>query len=316
MYKCTDCKSEYEQKPEYCDCGNNLFEETATVKTSSIKDFPSEQERLKTDIDNKNTEGGFLAQYPKINKCFKSIDVLSGSIFVVCIILSIFAWLFIGSGPAQKHQAKKQVIKTQQTKITKIPKLDSFWNDTLPKQKQEDTENSPEINVTSQPQQFSEPQTQRISQPIAPEFPQMRPKHQMLPRFNEPKNFTPRFNPPQMAQPHPQVSKPIAPKIHNKTSNDNNMNRYKSALRQLLFSHLAVASIQGSGKCQIEFAIAPSGKLLGRKFSQLSDNKSLNDAVYNMLMSVPQYYPPPSDYKGEKIRLTFSFDNGYYEVSY
>ena len=27
MYRCTECYAEYEEFPEYCDCGNDTFEE-------------------------------------------------------------------------------------------------------------------------------------------------------------------------------------------------------------------------------------------------------------------------------------------------
>ncbi len=27
MYKCSDCGREYQEKPEFCECGNNIFEE-------------------------------------------------------------------------------------------------------------------------------------------------------------------------------------------------------------------------------------------------------------------------------------------------
>ena len=116
------------------------------------------------------------------------------------------------------------------------------------------------------------------------------------------------------------INKPPKPGsvAKSKKANTSNamMDRYKGSLRQALFSKLAVTSIQGVGNCEIEFSVDKSGKLLNRRFSKLSENKSLNDAVYNMLMSVPQYSPPPTEYNGEKIRISFSFDNGYYEVSY
>lgn len=27
MFRCTDCNAEYKIKPDYCDCGNNMFNE-------------------------------------------------------------------------------------------------------------------------------------------------------------------------------------------------------------------------------------------------------------------------------------------------
>lgn len=90
---------------------------------------------------------------------------------------------------------------------------------------------------------------------------------------------------------------------------------YKTKLRAKLFSKFAVGSIQGSGSCSISFSIDKSGKLINRKFVRESDNKSLNDTVYYMLMSVPYFTAPPSEYNGETIRMNFSINNGSYEIS-
>ena len=30
MYKCTECNAIFEQCPDYCDCGNDIFEEIQT----------------------------------------------------------------------------------------------------------------------------------------------------------------------------------------------------------------------------------------------------------------------------------------------
>ena len=91
---------------------------------------------------------------------------------------------------------------------------------------------------------------------------------------------------------------------------------YKSELLHKLFSRFIVSSVKGSGSCVVSFNIAPDGKLTNRKFVRQSENKSLNDAVYYMLMSVPKFNPPPSSYKGDTLKIQFRFDNGEYEFSY
>ena len=35
MFKCKECGTEYETKPDYCDCGNNTFEEI--ISTPKVK---------------------------------------------------------------------------------------------------------------------------------------------------------------------------------------------------------------------------------------------------------------------------------------
>lgn len=89
---------------------------------------------------------------------------------------------------------------------------------------------------------------------------------------------------------------------------------YKIRLRNALFLKLNVANIQGSGKCGIQFAVNSEGKLINRAFSFQSDNKTLNDEVYKMLMRMPRYDTPPKSYKGELIKITIEFNNGEYEI--
>lgn len=297
MFICTECKSKYEQKPNYCDCGNDIFDEITEIEeekklsTGFEKEVNFEQTKPKKD---------FFEQYPGIKNFLDSLDILSTSIFAICIILSILAWIFIGKENPNVVKHKKTVVQTQrQIKQKQIPDLDSFWNSSKPAIQKpldaEDIENAKpgtsqtEVEKTSE---ITKPSPER-TKIIAPSSIQK----------TLPKNG--------IVQPAKQKTTK-----QNISSNNEAMSQYKAALRQTLFSHLAVTSITGTGRCRVEFSVSSSGKILNRRFSKLSDNKSLNDAVYNMLMSVPQYYPPPAGYNGEKIGLSFYFNNGYYEVSY
>ena len=35
MYICKECGQQYKTKPEYCNCGNNEFQEPQTIKTTA-----------------------------------------------------------------------------------------------------------------------------------------------------------------------------------------------------------------------------------------------------------------------------------------
>ena len=55
MYKCTDCGQEFDTKPEYCDCGNNIFEEIiAEKKVKSAVKFKQTKSNIKFDIFDKD----------------------------------------------------------------------------------------------------------------------------------------------------------------------------------------------------------------------------------------------------------------------
>lgn len=283
MFRCKDCKIEYDKKPDYCDCGNNSFEEIHPLTGQTNQNgTPPIEEQPKS----------FFDQYPSIQNFFKSLDVLSTSIFVICLVLSVLSWLFIGKEPPNSQKSKKAPKQTQQIKSNKkIPDLESFWDNSAPK--------APPVTEEPESSPFTLPEPQENIQ-TPPET----------------REYMPPSEPRPTAQPKRTAAPPTAKKTSRTTDSSVAISSYKASLRQALFSHLAVASIQGSGKCEIEFSIDRSGRLLNRRFSKLSDNKSLNDAVYNMLMSVPQYSAPPAGYRGEAIRLSFLFDNGYYEVSY
>lgn len=62
MFICTECKMQYETKPNYCNCGNNLFEENGNTAISEPKDIK---------------------------------ETLSILIFAICIIFAVLVW-FIG----------------------------------------------------------------------------------------------------------------------------------------------------------------------------------------------------------------------------
>ena len=38
MFKCLDCDKVYKEKPDYCDCGNNTFEEIITTVVDDLED--------------------------------------------------------------------------------------------------------------------------------------------------------------------------------------------------------------------------------------------------------------------------------------
>lgn len=281
MFRCKDCKLEYEKKPDYCECGNDSFEEILP-----------------------ETKKSFLEQYPQIQNFAKSFDVLSTSIFGLCIILSILAWVFIGKeSPDTKKTKKVQKHATEQIKNDKkLPDINSFWDNT-----------PPEVQKPVQ-EALQAPEVEAIPAEIQREM-QLRALREEQERRMEHAQIQQRPQIPQDIA--PQTKRPkTSPIKKRETASNSDMISYKSDLRQVLFSHLSVTSVQGEGRCEIEFSVDKSGRLLNRKFSKLSDNKSLNDAVYNMLMSVPRYSAPPSGYNGEKIKLSFYFDNGYYEVSY
>lgn len=218
-------------------------------------------------------------------------EIVSRVFFSICLLIAIGVWFI----PMSK-KAPKQVTKTKP--ITNIPNINKIWDDTpiyTPKIEQPQT--APIILTPTEPVQ------KKNLVPIKTEPPKI---------IEKPKVPAPVVKEPVKTVETPKEIEPPKP-VYN--PNSPAMIDYKTKLRAVLFSKFAVGSIQGSGNCAISFSVDKTGKLINRKFTRESDNKSLNDAVYYMLMSVPKFSVPPEEYNGETIQMNFSINNGNYEIS-
>lgn len=326
MFKCTVCSKEYEIKPDYCDCGNDTFDEIVEVKPFE-EDFEVEKRK------------------------FPTKKVLSILIFILCIISSILVWEI--NPPSQNTDKTVQKPSTEQKQD--IPDIDKIWNSTPPKKTSQKKDNVITVYEKPLPQSVQqiaqqtnpEPFVQNIKkvlqkpapvqkpqQVVKPQQTQQKPKQQQVQKqkaqpqqVTKPKQTsqtvtTPKAQPTTPKQPAQRVTKPVqrvstpvqkttAPKM-DATAWTN----YKNSLRLALLSKLDLVKILGEGDCVVEFSLDNSGKLLNRHFVYKSQNKSVNDQVYLMLMKLPTYKTPPAGYNGEKVRIKFYINNGYYEISF
>lgn len=124
MYKCTECGTEYEIKPDYCDCGNDSFEEVATKKVAEKIETPKTTPNSIPKI-NKKTE---KPQYSPLDNLKKSFDPISLSVFIICLILSVLTIFFVGNPDENNSTESKKNTSTEQ--IINIPNIDLFWDNT------------------------------------------------------------------------------------------------------------------------------------------------------------------------------------------
>lgn len=325
MYKCNDCGKQYIERVEYCDCGNNTFT------------FVEE-----------------IVKTPKTVKKPLSIDeksqIISLSFFVICLVLSLIVWLI----PVKTVHNEVKVEEETKPAVS-IPDIEKIWDSTPVKIVQKTVPSEPEninnpipLNVIPYDNKISQPKntkpdvikpstaqpkksdkkvvqtkpTQNLKPVQAPKTQNTKPKEQAKPiNTQSNKNLNKEKPKQQTTQPkvenQPKKTEEIKLEKPKKVYNPNSpeMLKYKGELRAVLFKKFPVGSIQGSGKCSIHFSIDSSGKLTNRGFTKLSDNKSLNDAVYYMMMSVPRYSAPPASYSGETINMNFSVNNGNYEIT-
>lgn len=314
MYRCTECKEEFKEKPEYCTCGNDEFEEFTAppVKDST---FQKEQPTL-----------------PHRNFDFKKFDmvkVFSIGFFCLCLILAVIPWLIKAEKPAKTVQKpKEEVAKT-------IPDIESLWQNAQPQTPAANTtpkpETSPKIVKTTEPPKPKTQTTSTTQKPAAAAKTQPKPASKTTSAASKPVKKAPPAQP--ATQSKPKLPQSVLNTVQNTTStqqtvqipvkkeeppkmNPSEFLNYKGAIRSALLAKLNVAAVQGSGDCAVEFSLDNSGKLINRNFIYKSQNKSVNDEVYLMLMRLPYYKNPPAHYNGEKIKLKFLFNNGYYEITF
>ena len=280
MFRCTDCNAEYKIKPDYCDCGNNMFNEVPEqMPADSYTAIPAGQ-------------------------------IISIIIFVFCLILAVIPWTI----PAQKSKLRSSPPKLEKQEAN-IPDIDKIWNDKTAKalppitaqQTAAEPKKSPALRIvkstTQQPAKnnVTAPKKQSKTEPQAKKQSSQKPKQQQT--VNQHKKAT--------ATTLPASPKPQRP-VMSKTEFEN----YKNGIRLALLSKLDLVKITGAGECAVKFSLAQNGKLINRGFLYQSNNKSLNDQIYYMLMRLPIYKTPPAGYSGEVIKLKFRIDNGAYEISF
>ena len=287
MYRCRECQAEYSIKVEYCECGNNTFEYIEDEK----KEVPQQPKK-------------------QIDRVKQKSELISKGFFAICLIFSVLIILFAGNS-TQPKKTKKSTAKKHQVIERKIPNINQIWDDTP---------------IYNPQRQYSEQQTEVINQnttiPLTSrpvEYP--RREQVVTPQtIQKPKKIEQKI-PPKVTSAKPDIrqeqQKEEKKVIEKYDPNNPELLEYKSKLRNALFSRLAIGAIQGSGTCIIEFSVnKETGKLENRRFVEQSNNKALNDSIYYMLMSVPRFELPPQSYQGEKFRLKFYLNNGYYEISY
>lgn len=303
MYICDMCGKRFENKPDYCDCGNDTFQELKPA-VSGISSKPKAPD----------------------NKMILWLSV--GVIVLLTLVLLLVA-----------PKDNKKIIPDSSDNQPKT---------TVPVSQKPIQPAAPLQNQISQPQPGNAVPTAKpkpvTTTPIKPQVKQTSVKTQVSKSQPRPKQTVstakqtasktvtkaqigkattgaatvkkePAVKPQtsQVVKTQPQVKKTTTPKKPAMTEEYYN---YKLTLRQALFSKLSVGSVQGSGTCGIEFSVDSTGKLINRGFTFQSDNKSVNDEVYKMLMRMPKFYPPPAGMTSEKIKMVFKFNNGSYYVNY
>ena len=346
MYKCTECGCEYEIKPDFCDCGNDVFEEE-TEKITETEKFEHE-ERLQETPPPQKVVFNSKINFEQKDKPKLQISPVSWLIFSVCIVLS-FIVLFVWNPESKNTQAELNSEKNNQEIVNKnIPSIDKLWNNAIPKQeikKQEQKENTQKLTKNEQnivkiaPKQVQINNKRISAKQTSTKTTQVKkitPQQKVVTKNNVPKKIS--NTKPQQHKSQSLQQKPANPEVNTSIQKNtqevllpkNNESKvqntisaqekqeyinYKISLRNTIGRKIDFTKVIGDGSCTVAFKINSSGKLINRSFAKQSSNMTLNDAVYTAVMSTPSFNPPPVAYNNEVLKLNIKFQNGNFEIS-
>ena len=151
MYKCKECGTEYKEKPDYCDCGNDEFEGVnigvgVNIATGALKEPITNEIKQETPIQTQEVYEQPKAQ-PASSMNFHnttqaayipprtlSVDPMSLIIFIVCVLLSLYVVFFAWNERINTEDSENANADTKQQTVdtSKIPSVDKFWNNALP----------------------------------------------------------------------------------------------------------------------------------------------------------------------------------------
>lgn len=122
MYKCTECNAVFEQCPDFCECGNDIFVEL--TEDTSVQNTPVEQKQQEKPRKKKKLSAEEKQELKAIEEDKKkAINTIYISLALCFLILICPPYI-----EKKTEIAKKQAVKQQ----IKIPNVNSFWDDTLP----------------------------------------------------------------------------------------------------------------------------------------------------------------------------------------
>lgn len=124
MYKCTECNAIFEQCPDFCDCGNDIFEEI--IENNSVLNT-IETEEIAIQIPQKKKRKLSQAEIQEIKE---EKEDKKKAFITICISLIICFAVLISPPYLEKKNTHKKT-KAQCVEI-KIPSVNSFWDDSIP----------------------------------------------------------------------------------------------------------------------------------------------------------------------------------------
>ncbi len=337
MFRCKECQTEYEVKPDYCDCGNDTFDEIIeksedTKLEKNVQEISvHKEEKIEQVKKVQNTEPDQKAEAPKViseqkeqisqpivdkpetqkakivkKERHSDIDTFAWVIFTICVVISLIIVFF----PCKSAQIDSETTQQREVKQTQnIPEIDKIWNNTAPKN-----------IVTQNPEPKIEKIIQEKSKVELPVSKKEEAKSKEIKKNNsvkqnkqqtQKKPSTPTKSSTPVAKTNTQTTQPKTV-----SANPQEIGKYKVRLRNYIASKIDFARVVGDGSCSFTFRVASNGVLIDKKAGYISDNDSLNEVVYNALRQTSSFNAPPQGFNTNSVlKLHVKMQNGAFEVS-
>lgn len=327
IYKCNNCGRMYNLKPDFCDCGNNELSEVvenfdySTVKTDynlgqDVDFLYNQNDSFRTVQEDKDADF-----YEKDLNKQRISEVIAIVVFVI-VLISALIMIFLNVSAFFKQQKEKTASVAIESYIPSD--VNEFWTD----KKSVNTSTQSLIgfertnSVTTDGVKKSAVLSKGINSQQLPKIIQNSNKIlqekktsdvSVIPK-NHVKTTLDKKNTQIVAKSNPNIS--TFDGKAEKNAEIKEILIYKNELRNRLFSNFPILTVQGSGSAKVAFSVSSEGKLINRHFVSQSGNKSLDDAMYHMLMRVPIYTPPPNGFEEHEIVMQMDFNNGHYAFSF
>ena len=103
---------------------------------------------------------------------------------------------------------------------------------------------------------------------------------------------------------------------NNITSISTEMKRYLLSVGKIFSNNWDKANVIGTGICTIEFVIDSNGIINKKEIVEESSNKTLDESVKETLSKTRDLGMPPTEYNGERIRISFEIKGDKFKLYY
>ncbi len=142
MYRCTECNKEYDQCPDFCECGNDIFEQIIEEE-EFYEPEPEVEVKQTTSSRRRKLTSEELAQLAEEEE--ERADKKKALITIgISILLSIII-LFL---PPYREKKIEKVKENAKIANVKLPNVKSYWDNALPSnfRSQDPNRNLPILN--------------------------------------------------------------------------------------------------------------------------------------------------------------------------